>query len=194
MKTFVTADHHFYDAKSIRHHSRPFKSLHHMHEVMVELWNHIVGPNDQVFHLGDLMIRATKRKAEILARLNGKKFLVPGNHDCRNAQQREAVAEHFTIIDKIHEDLDFRVVLCHYPLMTWRRFHDEDFVNLHGHSHGRLEFSRRRLDVGVDMTRYAPIPIMQAIELARMWPNQREKFPRYGRTTAQQARVSITPA
>src|SRR6056300_578004 len=58
---------------------REFDSVEAMNEAMIERWNAVVKPGDTVYHLGDVAI--AKRGLTHLARLNGRKILVKGNHD-----------------------------------------------------------------------------------------------------------------
>lgn len=49
---------------------------------------------------------------------------------------------------------DFKVVMCHYPMVTWNH-KPHGSVMLHGHSHGKLdEYNAQsmdlRFDVGID--------------------------------------------
>ena len=58
---------------------RPFANAQEMDEEMVKRWNETVGPNDKVYHLGDVVIN--RKSLAILDRLNGDKVLIKGNHD-----------------------------------------------------------------------------------------------------------------
>ncbi len=47
------------------------------------------------------------------------------------------------------------LVLCHYPFRSWRGM-AKGWVNLHGHSHGRMKPQPRQFDVGVDVWEFRP--------------------------------------
>lgn len=85
MSAFVTADTHWGHAKSLSFLQpdgallRPFSSVEEMDETMVERWNATVGKKDTIYHLGDIVI--PRASLQILARLNGRKILIRGNHD-----------------------------------------------------------------------------------------------------------------
>ena len=51
-----------------------------------------------------------------------------------------------------------QLVLCHYPFRSWNRM-ARGAINLHGHSHGRLNRIPRQLDVGVDVWDFRPISL-----------------------------------
>jgi len=50
-----------------------------MDEALVDNWNSVVRPKDKIYVLGDVVIN--RRAFPTLARLNGEKILVKGNHD-----------------------------------------------------------------------------------------------------------------
>ena len=80
MALFFTADTHFGDHRTINIQKRPFADVAAMDALIVERWNAAVGPEDDVWHLGDVARRAGDVPA-LLARLNGTKHLLRGNND-----------------------------------------------------------------------------------------------------------------
>jgi calcineurin-like phosphoesterase family protein len=138
-----------------------------MNEHMICVWNDRVKPEDEVYHLGDVMF-PPKDKNDIsidclMERLNGTKHLIVGNHDReRYHKNDEAITEHPGWASvKDYDEVKFgktRFVICHYPFETWRNAH-RGWYMLHGHCHGTLKnVVPHRMDVGVDcVTDYAPI-------------------------------------
>lgn len=53
MATFFTSDTHFGHTGIIQACNRPFISTEFMDEALIRNWNATVGPNDDVWHLGD---------------------------------------------------------------------------------------------------------------------------------------------
>ena len=160
MSVFFTADTHFGDHRTINISRRPFANTAEMDAAMVERWNAVVGPDDVVWHLGDVARRPTD-VAELLARLNGSKHLLRGNND----PDATLAAHGWTSVGDYAEiELDGRqLVLCHYPFRSWNGQH-RGALNLHGHSHGRLKPMPRQFDVGVDVHDFAPILLDSLIE------------------------------
>ena len=152
MATFFTSDTHFGDHRTLNLYPRPFADVAEMDAELIRRWNAVVGPQDEVWHLGDFA-RTAGRAREVLAQLNGAKHLVFGNndHDPDVAQGWASVAPYA----EIERDGHF-LVLCHYPFRTWNRQH-KGAINLHGHSHGRLKGLKRQFDVGVDARDYRPV-------------------------------------
>lgn len=165
MTIFFTSDTHFWHRNALKF--RRFDSVEAMNDVLVDAWNQTVGPDDDVFHLGDLSFAGVEKTVDILERLNGHKHWILGNHD-RELGQKEAVRGFFHQVEHYAElkipDQDAprgvqRIVLCHFPMLSWNWMHHGSWM-LHGHSHGTLQqpFDGMRLmDVGVDPNRLTPV-------------------------------------
>ncbi len=157
MATFFTSDTHFGHAGALSLYRRPFPSVAAMDAAMIERWNEIVGPEDEVWHLGDFAIKqTTARVADLLARLNGRKHLVTGNNDPPETRELAGWASVRAYAEPVLNGT--RLVLCHYAFRTWRDM-GKGAINLHGHSHGRLKPQPRQLDVGVDAWDFRPVPL-----------------------------------
>ena len=154
-KSFVTSDHHFYHENIIKYAGRPFAGVEEMHEVMIKCWNEVVGPDDQVWHLGDFCMSGhLDDMSRILGQLNGEKILVIGNHDTyKKAEYLSAgfkeVYAHPLIIHKV-------LILSHEPLTMSE---DMPYYNLHGHTHDRdvMENENKRRNVSVEKTGFYPV-------------------------------------
>ncbi|GGC68709.1 metallophosphoesterase [Siccirubricoccus deserti] len=130
-----------------------------MDSIMVDRWNTTVGPEDEIWHLGDFALGVSAAAmAELLARLHGRKHLITGNNDptaTTNLAGWSSVRPYAEI------ELDgASIVLCHYAFRTWRNM-SRGWLNLHGHSHGRLAALPRQTDVGVDAWNFRPVTLAQ---------------------------------
>ena len=152
MALFFTADTHFGDHRTLNIHRRPFASVAEMDEALVAGWNAVVGPADEVWHLGDVARRAAD-VAGLLARLNGTKHLVRGNNDPAGTGEAAGWASVQDYAELTEGDA--RLVLCHYPFRSWNGQHRRA-IDLHGHSHGKLKPMLRQFDVGVDARGFRP--------------------------------------
>lgn len=153
---FFTSDTHFNDPRILRIDRRPFASLAHHDEALIAFWNETVGPDDEVWHLGDFS-RGSKAGAEaLLSRLNGCKNLIIGNNDGPDTTTASgwASAQHYAelTIDGM------LLILCHYPFRTWNQMGKKS-IDLHGHSHGKLKPLTRQFDVGVDAWNFRPVAL-----------------------------------
>ncbi|MFD4420225.1 metallophosphoesterase [Agromyces sp. NPDC058484] len=184
---FITADTHFGHQRIIELADRPFGSVDEMNDEMTRRWNDIVGPDDVVLHLGDVALGPIEESMAMTRKLNGRRFLIPGNHDrVSSATQTKAAIERFRplyeaagweILPEIVEGTrsGHRLLACHYPYWgdsqeverhrAHRPRNDEELPLLHGHTHARdhgpggLEFH-----VGVDAHGFAPIPFARIDE------------------------------
>jgi calcineurin-like phosphoesterase family protein len=161
MPVYFTSDHHFGHAGARSLYRRPFASVAEMDGQMICRWNSVVEPGDVVWHLGDFSVRQSpERVASLLSALHGQKHLIVGNNDdagvigCAGWQSVQSYAE--VTVDGT------RLVLCHYPFRTWRNM-GRGWVNLHGHSHGRLKPLRRQFDIGVDTWEFRPVRLEQVL-------------------------------
>jgi len=161
MTIYFTSDTHFGHGGALGLYRRPFASVAAMNEALLARWNETVGPNDVVWHLGDFAIRQRPPVvADLLARLNGRKHLVAGNND-PPATRGLAVWESVQSYLEIEAD-GVGMVLCHYPFRSWRGM-GKGWVNLHGHSHGRLKPLPRQFDVGVDVWSFRPVTLSEIL-------------------------------
>ena len=105
---------------------RPWDTPEEMDEEMIRRWNERVRPTDKVYHLGDVVIN--RRALPTMARLNGDKVLIRGNHDIF---PDEEYREYFRELRAYH--VMNGMILSHIPI------HSESLgrfgVNIHGHTH-----------------------------------------------------------
>jgi len=157
--TFLVSDTHFGHAgvtKFLREDGtklRPWDTPEEMDEFMVKAWNERVRPNDKVYHLGDVVIN--RRALKTLARLNGDKVLIRGNHDIfRDTEYRE----YFRELRAYH--VMNGMILSHIPI------HSDSLgrfgTNIHGHLHANRVMKDGAVDVRyhcvcVEQTDFAPV-------------------------------------
>jgi calcineurin-like phosphoesterase family protein len=116
---------------------RPWDNADEMDEEMIRRWNDRVRPNDKVYHLGDVVIN--RKALKTLARLNGDKVLIRGNHDIfRDDEYRE----YFRELRAYH--IMNGMILSHIPVheASLGRFG----TNIHGHLHATRVKKARGVD------------------------------------------------
>lgn len=162
MATFFTADLHIGHENILKFGRGAYHtSLEDMHQYIINVWNDIVGMDDEVYVLGDMFMGANKDVgsiADFTSRVRGTIHVVPGNHD--NINILNAALE-FSVGYNVERDIVRRkikksraskghpFVLSHYPLMSWMGQSD-GVPNLHGHCHNSVQFPGKMLDVGWD--------------------------------------------
>lgn len=153
------ADTHFGHAKIIEYENRPFSTVQEMDTVLIDNWNRLVKPEDEIWHLGDFALADITRTAELVRMLHGHKRLVLGNHDTRSKKRYLELG--FEIVSDGMEvaSLDLTHVPREAPII--RR------VNVHGHVHSNIiagEHARRYYCVSVENTGYQPIHMDQILD------------------------------
>jgi len=151
--TFLVSDTHFGHAGVCRfthpdtgEKLRPWTDPDEMDEAMIRAWNERVRATDKVYHLGDVVIN--RRAMKTLARLNGDKVLIRGNHDIfRDDEYRE----YFRELRAYH--VMNGMILSHIPVheASLGRFG----VNIHGHLHGSRVRRPRAVDARSGETQYS---------------------------------------
>jgi len=173
---FFTSDLHIGHKRILEFCRRPFRSIQEHDELLIRNWNATVQANDEVYILGDFVFAEDQEAVEKIAwRLNGKKYLILGNHD-----QAELCESSFDWVKDYYilEALGLKWVLFHFPLLIWWK--QATTVHLYGHIHNRgerepkdspffkkYEFLKRQercFNVGVDVNGFAPVPIKNFVK------------------------------
>jgi len=132
---------------------RPWTDPAEMDEEMIKRWNDTVRTTDKVYHLGDVVIN--RKALPTMARLNGDKVLIRGNHDIFRDDEYRL---YFRELRAYH--VMNGMILSHIPI------HPESLgrfgVNIHGHLHSGRVMSDGVVDVRyhcvcVEQTDFTPI-------------------------------------
>lgn len=148
IRIWITSDTHFNHNRDFIFLPRGFSSVEEMNNEIVKRWNSVVGENDLVYHLGDIMLNDNEKGIEYLKQLNGRICILRGNHDtdsrinlykqCPNVFNCGSLA-------KIIKYKKYRFYLSHYPTLT-SNYREEDIsiksklINLCGHTHTTDKF------------------------------------------------------
>ena len=81
MRYYIADLHFFHGALNSHMDRRGFETVEAMNEAMVQRWNRKVRKNDEVVIIGDLSWGNEAQTNELLRNLNGKLYLIQGNHD-----------------------------------------------------------------------------------------------------------------
>lgn len=184
---FRTADLHVSHHNIIEYAGRPYTSIEEMNEALIDNWNAVVKPGDRVTIHGDLVMGRIAESLPMVARLNGDKVLILGNHDrpwpgnsekSRRgwAEQYEAVGLRLIALDWFDEEIKsgLKVRSSHFPYVgdshdtdrfTDHRPPDKGDWLLHGHVHEAWKVRGRMINVGVDVWDYTPVHIDTLVEI-----------------------------
>ena len=177
---FFTSDTHFGHANIIKYAMRPYENVDQMNEDLIKRWNSVVGPDDIVFHLGDFMFGNINRFWEYRSRLNGKIYLIHGNHDYKLMCEGNIEEGFEDICAQMNICVDGqKIYLSHFPFLTFDGiFKDKPSWQLFGHVHSnknhlytspdmpRLNYLLpTQYDVGTDNNDYTPVSFAQVKEI-----------------------------
>ena len=173
---FITSDHHFFHNNIIKYTDRPFDNVDEMNERMIEIWNSVVKPGDEVLHLGDLFFnsRGYDKAKEIISRLNGTIDLLKGNHDRFTKKKLHEVGirnvGNFLIKGKIlfsHYYIIQDPKYPHHGVDKTKEYFENNGceVVFHGHRHSpNPKEWKNHFNVCVDLHEFKPLNLMEVLE------------------------------
>lgn len=179
---YFTSDLHFYHSNVLRFANRPFQEVEEMNRALIQNWNTWVGPEDEVYILGDVTMRGPEKAMEAVRQLNGRKYLVRGNHDGFVDRSSFDVSLFEWVRD--YYELSWqgqKWILFHYPISEWNGCL-RGTVHLHGHQHNHMDYNLqnrargiRRFDVGVDANNMRPVSVEYLWQFFELEPLFSEK-------------------
>jgi calcineurin-like phosphoesterase family protein len=195
-----TSDLHLGHANIIGYCDRPFVDVEGMNEGLIDRWNDTVGTDDEVWVLGDFALGGLAEHLPLAKLLDGRKILVPGNHDACWVGKSKGVerwtAEYLdagfaeVIQGPTTVELGGRtMVVDHFPYHGDSKDGPERFAEqrppdrggwiLHGHVHDRWRQFGRQINVGVDAWGGRPISDDTVAALIDAGPNELDPLPWY---------------
>lgn len=181
MKYFFTSDTHFNHANIIKYCNRPFVSVNEMNEQLINNWNSVVGNDDVVYHLGDIGFFNSNTPEQytlksIIQKLNGRIYLIMGNHDDWNLINKNAkLFAGITNAGHVYIN-NIKVYLNHFPYLCFDGS-NRGAIQMFGHVHSgpgqeggfdieRLQYlyKNNQYDVGVDNNNYKPVEFNEILQ------------------------------
>lgn len=146
MRYYISDCHFFHESMNTSMDCRGFEDVDSMNQLMVQRWNSKVGTKDEVVVLGDFSLGTAEQTNFLLEQLNGRKYLILGNHDnvVRRRRFRQELFEWIKPYEELH-DQKRKVILSHYPLLCYNgqyRFDKEAkpcTYMLYGHVHDTFD-------------------------------------------------------
>jgi calcineurin-like phosphoesterase family protein len=145
-KIWLTSDTHFGHDRAFIYEPRGFNTTWGHDKSIIENWNNLVDMDDDVYHLGDIMLGDNDYGLSCLKQLKGRIHIIRGNHDtdtrmglyrtCWNVV--EVCEGKFLRYERYH------FYLSHYPCLTSNNDVDKPLkartISLCGHSHTNDKF------------------------------------------------------
>ena len=175
-KIFITSDTHFGHDREFLFGPRGFTSIEEHDQEVIRRWNSVVGPDDVVYHLGDVMLNDNAHGMECLRQLNGQIKIVPGNHDTDSRLKLYAQLENVEVMPMAIplKYKKYNFYLSHHPTLTsnlekapYLRMH---LINLYGHTHQQGKFFQDMpfmFHVGMDSNNCTPVLLDDAIQMMK---------------------------
>lgn len=177
---FFTSDTHFCHDKDFLYSPRGFTNVKDMNEAIIENWNSVVKPDDEIWHLGDMALGDIDDACKYINQLNGTIRWIRGNH-CTEKKIGKIIEECPAVWEigwayqfKYHK---MSIYLSHYPTIT-SNFDEKHFsqhiINLHGHTHQQTNWLQPQnpfmYHVGMDSHNCTPVHIDEAIsDIKQRW-------------------------
>ena len=181
---WFSSDSHYFHSNIIKYCNRQFATLDEMHSELICRWNRVVKDGDIVYFLGDFSFGDIELGKEILAKLNGYKILISGNHDRGNLAMLEMG------FNEVHKMLTLdiegeNVLLCHYPYRPLQTEQTSEYelkhmkkrpINkgkwlLHGHVHDSWKQKGKMINLSVEMWKYTPVSVDEIAQLIKAGPS-----------------------
>lgn len=151
-KVWLISDTHFGHTNIIKYCGRPYRSKEEMEKELIKNWNSVVKANDLIYCLGDFALCGVDKKRDILSKLNGRKYLIMGNHDSGSAERYRELG--FNEVSNYPIIVDDFYILSHEPVFLNEHM---PYVNIHGHLHDKSYECKQYVNVSVEKINYTPI-------------------------------------
>lgn len=150
-RTWLISDTHFFHVNIGRYCNRPDG----WQDLIIKNWNHWIRPVDMVFHLGDLALGKKENAEVLIPLLNGKLYLMRGNHDRRSIAFYQGLG--ITLVKdpyRMETDTGLKLVFSHRPIVPL----PPGLLNLHGHIHNNPapELGPRHVNLSIEVRQYRP--------------------------------------
>lgn len=168
---YVTSDLHFCHDRAFVYEPRGFTNVYDMNEAIVENWNRLIQPADDVYVLGDIMLNDNATGLKLLKSLKGQIHIVLGNHD---TDTRKDLYNSCWNVVEIENAIRLKYnkhhfFMTHYPCIT-SNLEKESLrqctCSLYGHTHQKDNFYQDIpfiYHVGVDSHSCTPVSLDQVI-------------------------------
>jgi calcineurin-like phosphoesterase family protein len=153
--TYIISDTHFFHENIGRYCNRPEN----WQELIIKNWNERIASHDTVLHLGDFALGKKSNFVHLTSILNGKMFLIQGNHDRISQSFCES---HGVMLIKqpiqIELSEQHKLIFSHRPVVPL----EDGWINLHGHIHNNppppegSDLGPNHINMSVEVRDYLP--------------------------------------
>lgn len=177
--TYFIGDTHFQHNNIIKstradnnHKCRPFGSIQEHDEAIINNWNATVSKSDTVVHLGDVMWSLDREDWNLFDRLNGKKYLIVGNHDLDDGGKKSMynMGKHFHRVNHMrtipieYNNKRYCLRVTHVPMHEYEFCFKPNSFCVHGHIHEKNIPNPRYINVSCENIGYRPILLREIMD------------------------------
>jgi calcineurin-like phosphoesterase family protein len=162
--TWIISDTHFFHENIGNYCSRPDK----WQDLIIKNWNALVSPDELVLHLGDFALVKKSNFEKITNILNGKLFLLRGNHDRLGRTYCETQGVTLLNDPLLVEFGDhIKLAFSHRPIVPL----SDGIINLHGHIHNvppppeGSNLGPNHINMSVEVREYRPWRLREIVKL-----------------------------
>lgn len=143
-----------------------------MNKAIIERYNAVIQPDDEVYVLGDLMLNNNEEGLNCIKQLKGHIHIILGNHDTPTRESLYRECENVVEV-ALAARLKYRgyhFFMTHYPCFTGNLEKEslkQCTCNLYGHTHQQTNFYQDipfMYHVGMDSHNCTPVLLDQVIE------------------------------
>ena len=174
---WITSDFHFGHEKEFLWQPRGFLSWEDHAESLIKNYNEVVDKDDEVYILGDCVLKNDDFGIECLKQLKGHKYLAVGNHDSNlriNKYKEENIFEKIEYGYRLRHG-KYSIWLQHYPAMMGNYKDKNPTICFAGHTHSPDKFQNMEngcYNVALDAHNCYPISIEKIIKDIRKYRSE----------------------
>ncbi|MEN6298470.1 MAG: metallophosphoesterase [Anaerolineaceae bacterium] len=171
--TWIISDTHFFHENIGRYCNRPEN----WQELIINNWNNLISQKDTVLHLGDFALGKKVNFELVTGILNGRLFLIQGNHDRLSQSFCEA---HGLILIKnsllVELENQMKLIFSLRPIVPL----EDGWVNLHGHIHNvppppeGSNLGPDHINMSVEVREYRPWRLGELLKTSRDHPTEND--------------------
>jgi calcineurin-like phosphoesterase family protein len=173
LNTWIISDTHFFHENIGRYCSRPEN----WQELIIKSWNALVSPDEIVLHLGDFALGNKNNFETLTGMLNGRLFLIQGNHD--RISKSFCETHGVTLIkNSLNVEISdqMKLIFSHRPIVPL----EDGWINLHGHIHNvppppeGCNLGLNHINMSVEVREYRPWRLGDILKTIKDHPTEND--------------------